>query len=114
MTRGQNVGVALAKLVWQRPHRPYDVLHPCSRPIQGAEAIVSTQNDSFGVMQAPFHTLGVGTLDGPALLCGPQRPGALNNPGALSLTGAPVPSVASAPSTTHDTRALDGPAPSVT
>ena len=28
MTRGYNVGVALATLVWQRPHRPYGVLRP--------------------------------------------------------------------------------------
>ena len=26
----QNVGLALAKLVWQRPHLSYDVLHICS------------------------------------------------------------------------------------
>ena len=32
MTRGSNVGVAQAKLVWQRPHQlrpqPHDILHP--------------------------------------------------------------------------------------
>ena len=26
--KGQNVGVAWAKLVWQRPHLPYGILHP--------------------------------------------------------------------------------------
>ena len=29
MIKGQNVGVARAKLVWQRPHLPYGILHPC-------------------------------------------------------------------------------------
>ena len=28
MIKGQNVGVARAKLVWQRPHLPYGILHP--------------------------------------------------------------------------------------
>ena len=34
MIKGQNVGVARAKLVWQRPHLPYGILHPCSREFQ--------------------------------------------------------------------------------
>ena len=29
MIKGQNVGVTRAKLVWQRPHLPYGILHPC-------------------------------------------------------------------------------------
>ena len=65
MVKVWNVGVAIAKLVWQWPHQPYGELHPCTWPTNTwrCPGDRSQENSFVGIVVPKEYTIRLGLIN---------------------------------------------------